>query len=49
MDATTILAVISCAAVFAGWLVLPHSSRVSSPAAVAQAERSERRATVPAA
>ncbi len=24
MDATTILAVISCAIVFIGWLVLPH-------------------------
>ena len=28
MDATTILAVISCAIVFAGWLVLPHSATV---------------------
>jgi hypothetical protein len=26
MDATTILAIISCAIVFAGWLVLPHSA-----------------------
>ena len=25
MDATTILAVISCAIVFIGWLALPHS------------------------
>jgi len=25
MDVTTILAVISCAVVFIGWLVLPHS------------------------
>ena len=25
MDATTILAIISCAVVFCGWLVLPHS------------------------
>ena len=26
MDATTILAIGSCAVVFAGWLVLPHSA-----------------------
>jgi hypothetical protein len=26
MDATTILAIISCAIVFCGWLVLPHSA-----------------------
>lgn len=25
MDATTILAVICCAVVFAGWVVLPHT------------------------
>jgi hypothetical protein len=25
MDATTILATICCAAVFGGWLLLPHS------------------------
>ena len=28
MDATTVLAVISCAIVFTGWLVLPHSATV---------------------
>jgi hypothetical protein len=28
LDATTILAVLSCAVVFAGWLVLPHSAAV---------------------
>jgi hypothetical protein len=26
MDATTVLAIISCAIVFCGWLVLPHSA-----------------------
>lgn len=26
MDATTLLAIISCAIVFCGWLVLPHSA-----------------------
>ena len=26
MDATTVLAIISCAVVFCGWLVLPHSA-----------------------
>ena len=35
MDATTILAILSCAAVFSGWLVLPHSAapapRVATP------------------
>lgn len=30
MDATTILAVICCAIVFTGWLVLPHSTRVET-------------------
>ena len=47
MDATTILAVISCAVVFAGWLVLPHT-RAASNAAPAAIERTER-ATAPAA
>jgi hypothetical protein len=28
MDPTTILAIICCAIVFAGWLVLPHSPAV---------------------
>jgi hypothetical protein len=28
MDATTVFAVISCAIVFAGWLVLPHTKTV---------------------
>ena len=28
MDATTVIAVISCAIVFVGWLVLPHSKTV---------------------
>ncbi len=28
MDATTVIAVVSCAIVFAGWLVLPHSATV---------------------
>jgi hypothetical protein len=28
MDATTVIAVISCAIVFAGWLVLPHSATI---------------------
>lgn len=26
MDPTTVIAVISCAIVFCGWLVLPHSA-----------------------
>jgi hypothetical protein len=47
MDATTILAVISCAAVFAGWLVLPHSPSASTEQ-LRKAKRSER-ATLPAA
>jgi hypothetical protein len=29
MDTTTILAMISCAVVFCGWLVLPHSTAVA--------------------
>lgn len=33
MDATTVLAVISCAVVFCGWLVLPHRpTEVARPA-----------------
>lgn len=47
MDTTTILAVISCAIVFAGWLVLPHSGSASAESAAA-VQRPER-ATVPAA
>jgi hypothetical protein len=38
MDATTVIAVISCAIVFAGWLVLPHSVTVK-PVVVSEAER----------
>jgi hypothetical protein len=30
MDTTTILALISCAVVFCGWLVLPHSTVVTA-------------------
>ncbi len=40
MDATTILAVISCAIVFTGWLLLPHRQ-------VADVERVETRERVP--
>jgi hypothetical protein len=32
MDATTILAIISCAIVFCGWLVLPHSAAPATSA-----------------
>jgi hypothetical protein len=28
MDPTTVIAVVSCAIVFCGWLVLPHSAAV---------------------
>jgi hypothetical protein len=30
MDPTTVMAVISCAIVFAGWLVLPHDAAVKA-------------------
>ena len=46
MDTTTILAVISCAVVFAGWLVLPHARPSSAEAAEVKRPG---RATVPAA
>jgi hypothetical protein len=36
MDATTIFAVISCAIVFCGWLVLPHSATTVKPAVVSE-------------
>jgi hypothetical protein len=36
MDATTIFAVISCAIVFVGWLVLPHSATTVKPAVVSE-------------
>jgi hypothetical protein len=35
MDPTTILAILSCALVFSGWLVLPHSA-ASAPRAVSR-------------
>ncbi len=38
MDTTTILAVISCAAVFAGWLVLPHSAATQVKAVTPERE-----------
>jgi hypothetical protein len=36
MDATTVIAVISCAIVFAGWLVLPHSATVKTTLVVSE-------------
>lgn len=37
LDPTTILAVLSCAVVFAGWLVLPYTARVPPMARSAEA------------
>jgi len=39
MDATTVIAVISCAIVFCGWLVLPHSATTVKPVVVSEEER----------
>ena len=36
MDATTVIAVISCAIVFCGWLVLPHSATTVKPRVVSE-------------
>jgi len=36
MDATTVIAVICSVAVFAGWLVLPHSATTVKPVAVSE-------------
>lgn len=34
MDPTTVFAIISCAIVLCGWLVLPHSATTVKPAVV---------------
>jgi hypothetical protein len=40
MDATTVIAIISCAIVLAGWLVLPHSAiKTAKPLVVREEER----------
>jgi hypothetical protein len=39
MDATTVLAVICSAIVFAGWIVLPHSATAPVKASVVSEER----------
>ena len=39
MDPTTVIAVICSVAVFAGWLVLPHSPTTVKPAVVGSEER----------
>jgi hypothetical protein len=39
MDPTTILAIISCAIVFCGWLVLPHSPAAPARKPAVTAER----------
>jgi hypothetical protein len=39
MDATTVLAVICSAIVFAGWLVLPHSATATAKPLVVSEER----------
>jgi hypothetical protein len=39
MDATTVIAIISCAIVFAGWLVLPHSATTVKPVIVSEEQR----------
>jgi hypothetical protein len=36
MDATTVIAIISCAIVLAGWLVLPHSTTTVKPVVVSE-------------
>jgi hypothetical protein len=36
MDATTVFAVISCAIVLCGWLVLPHSATKVKPLVVSE-------------
>lgn len=38
MDATTILAIVSCAVIFAGWLVLPHSAAPQAKAVTPERE-----------
>ena len=39
MDATTVIAVISCAIVLAAWLVLPHSATPVKPVIVSEEQR----------
>jgi len=39
MDPTTIMAIACSLAVFAGWLVLPHSPKTVKPAVVVREER----------
>jgi len=39
MDATTVIAIISCAIVLAGWLVLPHSAKTVKPVVVGEEQR----------
>jgi hypothetical protein len=39
MDATTVIAVISCAIVLCGWLVLPHSATTTVKPLVVSEER----------
>jgi hypothetical protein len=39
MDATTVIAIISCAIVLAGWLVLPHSAATVKPVVFSEEER----------
>jgi hypothetical protein len=39
MDATTVIAIISCAIVLAGWLVLPHSVTTVKPVIVSEEQR----------
>ena len=41
MDATTVLAIISCAVVFCGWLVLPHSPTSTKPSVVRKKQERE--------
>ena len=38
MDATTVLAILSCAVVFCGWLVLPHSAMSTRQAVTKERE-----------
>jgi hypothetical protein len=39
MDATTVIAIISCAIVLCGWLVLPHSATTAVKPLVVSEER----------
>jgi len=39
MDATTVIAIISCAIVLCGWLVLPHSAAKTVKPLVVSEER----------